>query len=743
MEKNTRSKKLLIGLFLIVLSLFLFIGLVSHRTIDDPSWHYSVEKEPGYRNWGGVVGNFFASNLYLFFGLVSYILVFMVGLWGFLLVFRKEISILPVKVLSIILFILASLSFMELITPSDWTSSKMVSLGGLNGKFLGSFILHHFGSVGAYLLCLFVIFVSIVFATDWLVYDFAYKVYLVSQRVFSYFSRFRQRLDQKQQYKKMIKSALGDIKPPVKEEEQKIAVATGASLEPVVRITKTSPPKELQITKEKKGDFILPGLDLLEDPDIISQTDERDESEEIKERIKIIEQTLSDFGIEVKIVNIEKGPVVTKYEIELAPGISVHKVAGLTDDLSIALKSPNVTVVAPIPGKSTVGIDVPNTYKGIVRLKELITAEVAEEYSLSLFLGKDAAGVPIIRDLDEMPHLLIAGTTGAGKSVCIASIILGFLMKRTSDELKLLMIDPKMVELSAFKDIPHLISPVVTDMKRAPVILQWLVRTMDERYELFLKVGVKKISTYNQLNAKKIKERLAEDGEEPIDIPLKLPYIVVVIDELADLMMAASDDVETAITRISQKSRAVGIHLVIATQRPSVDVITGLIKSNMPARISFKVASKVDSRTILDRNGAERLLGKGDMLFLPPSSTDIIRAQCTFISEKEIHQIVNFLKEQGKPEYDAELLELETRRDLETLEEDPLFEDAVSAILETQRGSVSLIQRRLNIGYSRASRLIEMMAKVGIVGEYKNSKAREVLMSQQEWENIKETSRKQ
>ena len=309
--------------------------------------------------------------------------------------------------------------------------------------------------------------------------------------------------------------------------------------------------------------------------------------------------------------------------------------------------------------------------------------------------------------------------------------------------MKLLLIDPKMVELSAFKDIPHLISPVVTDMKRAPLILQWLVRTMDERYELFLRVGVKKITSYNQLTPDKIKERLSEEGEDPVDVPAKLPYIVVVIDELADLMMAASDDVEKAITRLAQKSRAVGIHLILATQRPSVDVITGLIKSNMPARIAFKVASKVDSRTILDRNGAERLLGKGDMLILPPSSTDLIRAQCTFVSDKEIHNVVDFLKKQGAPVYDTELLELESKRDFENLDDDELFEDAVRVVLETQRGSVSLIQRRLNIGYSRAARLIEMMAKVGIVGAYKNSKAREVIMNLADWENAKSTAGRQ
>ncbi|MCK5579429.1 MAG: DUF87 domain-containing protein, partial [Planctomycetes bacterium] len=336
-------------------------------------------------------------------------------------------------------------------------------------------------------------------------------------------------------------------------------------------------------------------------------------------------------------------------------------------------------------------------------------------------------------DLRSMPHLLIAGTTGAGKSVCVASIILSLLMNRKPDEMKLLLIDPKMVELSVFKDIPHLISPVVTDMRRAPAVLEWLVRTMEERYELFLRVGVKKIETYNQLGESKIRDRLIEDGEIPGDVPTRLPYIVVMIDELADLMMAASDNVETAITRLAQKSRAVGLHLVMATQRPSVDVITGLIKSNMPTRVSFKVASKVDSRTILDRNGAEKLLGKGDMLMLMPPATELHRALCTFIGDSEAKKVVDFLKKQGEPQFDRELVAIETNNDFEDMGKDELFDEAAQIVVETQRGSVSLLQRRLEIGYTRAARLVDMMAKIGVVGEYKGSKAREVMMTPEEW----------
>jgi len=749
-EKSKRSIRPIIGVFLILLALFLEVSLVTHSTTDNPAWHYNADKPVGFSNWGGTVGNFFATNLFLVFGIVAYLLAAMVGLWGIFLIWRRQISVLPLKIMCLIIFITAALAFAGLITPSGFNSGRMETLGGLTGAALAEFTTHTFGSVGSYLLTLFVLGASIILATDWLAYDIGAKfgriIYAVAARFIGFINTLRQGIDRKHAQDKMIKQLIRPtpsspiISPMpvgvVEDDEDEPEEDDDARISKIAEIkTKVAPVREPAKARQVMvGNFKLPGLDLLEDPEPMPDSDNADE---VKDRITVIEGTLRNFGIEAKVVNIERGPVVTKYEIELAPGISVHKVAGMIDDLSIALKSPNVTVVAPIPGKSTVGIDVPNTYKGIVRLKELITTN---DFVLPLCLGKDAAGTPIIRELDDMPHILIAGTTGSGKSICIDSGILSMLMKRTPDELKLLLIDPKMVELSAFKDIPHLISPVVTDMKRAPLILQWLVRTMDERYELLLRVGVKKISSYNQLTTDKIKERLSEEGEEPVDVPAKLPYIVVVIDELADLMMAASDDVEKAITRLAQKSRAVGIHLILATQRPSVDVITGLIKSNMPARIAFKVASKVDSRTILDRNGAERLLGKGDMLFLPPSSTDLIRAQCTFVSDKEIHNIVDFLRNQGAPVYDTELLELESKRDFENLEDDELFEDAARVILETQRGSVSLIQRRLNIGYSRAARLIEMMAKVGIVGAYKNSKAREVIMNLADWENAKNTA---
>ncbi|MBI3099786.1 MAG: DNA translocase FtsK, partial [Planctomycetes bacterium] len=478
--------------------------------------------------------------------------------------------------------------------------------------------------------------------------------------------------------------------------------------------------------------FRLPSLDILDEPEPTrTESDDRD----LTERMMTIEGTLRNFDLESKVVSYEKGPVVTLYELELAPGIRVHKIVGMADDLAIALKAPSVRIIAPIPGKGTIGIEVPNAYTDIVRLKDLCRsgADAIQKQALPLFLGKDAAGVPIIKDLTDMPHLLIAGTTGSGKSVCLNAIIMSLLLARKPDDLRILLIDPKMVELSAFKEIPHLLAPVVTEMKRAPVVLEWLVRVMEERYALFARVGVKKIDAFNALGPQKILERVTEEGEEPPDVPTHLPYMVVILDELADMMMVSAKDVESLITRLAQKSRAVGVHMVLATQRPSVDVITGLIKSNMPARIAFKVASKIDSRTILDRNGAERLLGRGDMLWLDPATSNLMRAQCTYVADKEIRDVVKDLREQGDPVFDASLLEIGTTGDGEVGETDELFDKAVRIILETQRGSVSLLQRRLEIGYTRAARLVDMMGKAGIVGDYKGSKAREVLTTLDEW----------
>jgi len=742
-KKN--KKRVLIGIFLILFSAFIMLSLITHSPADYSQSVYPTN-DP-ILNKGGIIGAAISYYLFIAFGLSSFIITAFIGFWGILLLIRKEIEQIVIKIISLVFFILSAITFLALLTPDNFTlwklSRSMETFGGFIGYLLTSFTVSYFGYFGSYVLALFLLFLSAILATDWVAYDIAKKIFKLVMPLFIGLGKFL--------FEKIKPLFISKSKPVVAKETpapQITAITTTAEQTPdedmpveyeipaLSHANGTAPKAALRprkIQQRSNSGFKLPPLDLLEDAVPTTKSDDKD----IKEQGESIQSTLNNFGVPAKIVNIERGPVITKYEIELGPGISVHKIAGMSDDFAIALKAPNVRIVAPIPGKATVGIEVPNAYKGIVKMKELLIAKADErdKRTLPLFIGKDAAGAPLVLDLDDMPHLLIAGTTGSGKSICIGSVVLSLLMTRTPDELKLLMIDPKMVELSAFKDIPHLISPVVTDMRRAPLVLKWLTRTMDERYELFLKVGVKKIDSYNQLSEEKIKEKLSEDGELPVEVPTRLPYIVVMIDEFADLMMAASDEIEAAITRISQKSRAVGIHLVMATQRPSVDVITGLIKSNMPARIAFKVASKIDSRTILDRNGAEKLLGHGDMLILQPSSSDLIRAQGTWVNDKETHEVVTYLKSQGEPIFDDELLSIENKEAFEEIEQDELFEEAAKTVLETQRGSVSLIQRKLGIGYSRAARLIEMMARVGIVGEYKNSKAREVVMTLAEWEN--------
>jgi S-DNA-T family DNA segregation ATPase FtsK/SpoIIIE len=467
------------------------------------------------------------------------------------------------------------------------------------------------------------------------------------------------------------------------------------------------------------------------------------QSQHIQQQIEVLERTLKEFGVGARVVDIDQGPVVTRYELSLEAGTKLTKVTSLSDDLAIATKAPAVRIVAPIPGKSTVGVELPNMDKELVRLRELFESDGyrKRDHAISLFLGKDASGKPIISDLTKMPHLLIAGATGSGKSVCINSIIASILMTQHPDDVRLILIDPKMVELSAFAEIPHLLTPVVTDMKRATWILDWATHKMDERYDILAAVGVRTIAAYNRLGEEEIRNRLGEDVDYD-RMPFHLPYIIIIVDELADMMMLASKNIETSITRLAQKSRAVGLHIILATQRPSVDVITGLIKSNLPTRISFQVTSKVDSRTILDRNGAEKLLGSGDFLFLPPGSSNLTRAQGTYMSDDEIRRVVDFVKRQAKPDFSLNLdgcLGGDDESDPGTAADeygnDDLYEDACRIVLASGRGSVSLLQRKLEIGYTRAARLMDMMAADGLVGDYKGSKAREVIMSLDAWES--------
>jgi S-DNA-T family DNA segregation ATPase FtsK/SpoIIIE len=482
-------------------------------------------------------------------------------------------------------------------------------------------------------------------------------------------------------------------------------------------------------------DYILPPLELLDEPQYSYAAVQ---SKVIESKARILEKLLAEFNINARVVEAETGPVITMFELELAAGVKVGQISALANDMARALGAGAVRVVAPLPGKHTIGIEVPNSEKEKVRIKDLMQMAPGkiQNMAIPLFLGKDSAGEALVSDLAEMPHLLIAGTTGSGKSVCINSIITGILLTRRPDEVKLILIDPKMVEMTAFNTIPHLMSPIVTETQRAVQILEWATVKMDERYALFAEARVKNIRGYNSLSPERIIERFDPGTpEEEAKSPKKLPYIVIVIDELADLMMTAPKEIEAYIVRLAQKSRAIGIHIVLATQRPQATVVTGLIKSNMPTRIGFRVAARMDSRIILDQNGAETLLGEGDMLFLKPGTSDLIRAQGTFVDEAEVKRIVKHLKDVAEPEFHPELTQL-NRIDPADMPKDELFDDAVRVVLETKRGSVSLLQRRLSVGYARASRMIEMMASLGILGEYKGSQAREVIVTLEEYEDM-------
>jgi len=507
----------------------------------------------------------------------------------------------------------------------------------------------------------------------------------------------------------------------VEEEHARAPVAPAQPSPARVRIRQAvdSAPKAMPSPPHRQapGGFQLPSLDLLNTPPPVS---ERQVSEDLQMNARVLEETLREFGIEASVVNIDRGPTVTRYELTPAPGVKLTKIVSLADDLALVMKAASCHVVAPIPGKGRVGVDVPNSTTTMVYLKEIVAArEFAGHASpLALPVGKDVSGQAILTDLRDCPHLLIAGATGSGKTVCLNSLLTGILLHASPDQVKFLMVDPKMVELALFNDIPHLVAPVVTNAKKAAMALHWAVEEMERRYQLLAGAGVRNIDMYNKRDA-------ADDGPP-------LPYLVIIIDELADLMMIASQDVEGAIARLAQLSRAVGIHIILATQRPSVDVITGVIKANFPSRIAFQVASKVDSRTILDMNGADKLVGRGDLLFLRPGTAKPIRAQGAFVTDAEIERITQFLKQQRGPSYDERWLEKAQQPEaLAGFEKDELYEMAKQLVLDTGQASTSLLQRRLRLGYGRAARILDLMEQEGLVGPPQGSRPRDVLVTRE------------
>ncbi len=500
-----------------------------------------------------------------------------------------------------------------------------------------------------------------------------------------------------------------------------------------IKAPEIKPAPKVPMAKQEVFDFMKTGTGF-RPPSIKFLDDSEDQiikadDENLRMQSRLLEKKLEDFGVMGKVVAVTPGPVITTFEYEPAAGVKINRIVNLSDDLALALRALSIRIVAPIPGKAVIGIEIPNANRLMVRFKDIVVSSAFNKSKspLTLCLGKDIVGNPVVASLDKMPHLLIAGATGSGKSVALNTMICSFLFKAAPDQVKLIMVDPKRIELSTYDGIPHLITPVVTDVKKATNALFWAVREMENRYELLAEKKTRNIDQYNL----KIEKELKSDLDKDTPPPEKLPYIVVIIDELADLMMVASRDVEVALTRLAQMARAAGIHLILATQRPSVDVLTGIIKANFPTRLSFQVSSKTDSRTIIDSNGAESLLGQGDMLFLPPGTAKLQRIHGAYISEAEIARVIDFLKNQGTPEYDMDVTKVqkpEPEGDEET-QYDEKYDEAVQLVSKTRQASISMVQRHLRIGYNRAARIIEVMEKEGVIGPADGAKPREVLVS--------------
>lgn len=745
-EKTQLRTRIASSFLGIVVCLFLFCSCISFDIGDWPSRFVYPHNNPT-TNWCGSIGAICAYYLLYYIG--PGVFIILVSIICFLVaeLTHRPLTQPILRTIGLgLTTVAASMSF-QFLWPHQFFDFPDGS-GGMLGIAAAQLLRSHFASLGTFILVAAIWIVGAILLADGLIFmtlrwsaigtakifGVAAPAWSVARQQSQVINEIWRKLSAKQR-----SIILTDKTPKLSDTNiakrlDSIPVKQLGKEQPKHPATQASKRSTVQPSYE---DYELPPLELLAEPEYsFAAVQEK----VVKAKASALEKLLSEFSINARVVAADTGPVVTMFELELAAGVKVSHVAALANDMARALGVGAVRVVAPLPGKHTIGIEVPNSEKEKVRMKSMmvLAGSKPQRMQIPLYLGKDSSGEALVSDLTKMPHLLIAGTTGSGKSVCINSIITGILLTKRPDEVKTILIDPKMVEMTAFNTIPHLMCPIVTETQMAVQILEWATIKMDERYSLLSEARVKNVAEYNRLGAEEIVKRFnPSSDEEEAKIPKKLPYIVIVIDELADLMMTAAKEIEAYIVRLAQKSRAVGIHIVLATQRPQATVVTGLIKSNMPTRIGFRVAARMDSRIILDQNGAETLLGEGDMLFLKPGTSDLIRAQGTFVDEAEIKRIVKHLKEVAEPQFHPELAQLK-KLDAAEMTKDELFDDAVRIILETGRGSVSLLQRRLNIGYARASRIIEMMAAAGILGEYKGSQAREVIMTLAEYERIRE-----
>lgn len=760
------------GAFILQLSLamFFFLALLTFSQ-HDPGWS-QVGHQEYIVNAAGPMGAWFADVLISLFGYLAFGFPVMVGLSSvFLFIHRHEERELDGALLALRIggFLLAVLSGCTLasIYFVEEAAHYPFGAGGILGISLSRLIMSSLHLTGSTLFLLATFLIGITFATglSWLkLMDKSGRAILKSFRSLAQLAqtlnlRYKawkqaRRLSQtvihtpaapKPAPKPVVKSVPA---PKPKELDEPAPAPKEPSYSEKIKIIRKKNALAQQVPLFNNGpDGPMPSLSLLDVPEHKEETVYSEEA--LEEMSRLVESKLADFHVEAHVVAVHPGPVITRYELQLAPGIKASKITGLAKDLARSLAMVSVRVVEIIPGKPYVGLELPNVHRQTVYLSELFGSEVYQnaQSPLTLALGKDIAGVPIVADLGKMPHLLVAGTTGSGKSVGLNGMLLSILFKATPDEVRLIMIDPKMLELSIYDDIPHLLAPVVTDMKEAANALKWCVAEMERRYRLMAALGVRNLASYNRkvAEAKANKQPIMDplfspkvSGDEPMELT-HLPYVVVVVDEFADMIMVVGKKVEELIARIAQKARAAGIHLILATQRPSVDVITGLIKANVPTRIAFQVASRIDSRTILDQQGAEQLLGKGDMLYLPVGAGIPTRIHGAFVSDQEVHACVSDWKKRGRPEYIDEIVSggegismssfgLPELDDNDDPESDPLYDQAVQAVVESGRASISMVQRRLKIGYNRAARLIEQMEAAGLVSAMQSNGSRELLV---------------
>ncbi len=716
-------------------AVILFLSLFSFVPEDLP-W-YASPPNKDVHNLISVFGAYLAGSLMFVFGYGSYFLVAFLIYWAWEVFYARPLKWSLSKMLCFFVFIGSTSSLLSMFGSQEQTARFVRS--GIVGLTVSNFLTTYCGGPGAFIILMTLAILSVVLLGEFLLSPLVVTLFrqlkstfiILWQKMHSGLSRLKERSNKPkpvvlarstpaEKMKRVTQPADGKKadagkQTPLKDFKKMPEARIPAT--PRITVTEKKPESSTVISQKERsvGDYKLPTLDLLKDPPGISA---RKMQGDLMNGAKTLENTLANFGVDARVADIERGPVITRFELEPAPGVKVQRITTLSDDIALAMQAQTVRIVAPIPGKNRVGIEVPNLSTSLVYLKEVLAQSQFQNSKdkIALALGKDISGKTLVADLADMPHLLIAGTTGAGKTVCLNSIIMSMLFRSAPHEVKFLFVDPKMVELSIYNKLPHALCPAVTDPKKVSAALNWVVGEMESRYNLLAEEGVRNIVEYN---------RIKDD---------KLPYIVVVVDELADLMQVAAKNIESAITRLAQLSRAVGIHLILATQRPSVNVITGVIKANFPARISFKVASKVDSRTVLDMNGAEALLGKGDMLFMKPGEAKPTRAQCTLVSDEEINDVIGFIKAQQGPQYNDDILKKQTKGSSGNVEDkDELYDEAVRLVVETNQASVSILQRRMRLGYTRAARLIDMMEQEGVVGPYAGSKPRELLVNREEW----------